>query len=676
MKLLDFIPIKLTLLLISGIVIGVILDPKPLVPLLFSVLSIICLGFLFYKSEYGESIPFGMVVVSTTLGIGLLLASVAQPKNRSLHYSHHVLNKTSTSQHLKVLEVLKPTPFTKRYVAEIQRAGSTKVQGKVLLNIQTDSLYEGLQVDDELITWGTFEEIPPTRNPHQFNYKNYMARQGISHQIRLDPQEYYLKPTKNSTIRGITATFRRKISFKLKKAGFEKDELGIIQALLLGQRSDISSETYDDYKNAGAVHILAVSGLHIGIVLLLLQFLLRPLEFLPKGKTVKLVVIVLLLWSFAFLAGLSASVVRAVTMFSFVAYALYLIRPSNTFNILALSVFFILLVIDPMLLFQVGFQMSYAAVLAIVWIYPKLQRFWFPENMVLGKVWQLLSVSLAAQLGVLPVSLFYFHQFPGLFFISNLLIVPFLGLILGLGIGVIILALLNILPGFLVSLYSAAIKWMNIIVGWVARQEAFIFKDIPFDSVQLVLAYIIIFALVHLMSKSAFKRVVVLLLGILGFQAWSFYLGLTAHNQERVIVLHQTANTVLFHQKGRVLAIHTSDTARADRLATDYKVAERVLKVSYQSIKNSYKISGRSLLVMDSLAIHPACPAPDILLLTQSPKINLERYLDIIDPKRIIADGSNYASYVNRWKKTCTQRKLPFHYTGEKGSYNFSTTGD
>ena len=119
--------------------------------------------------------------------------------------------------------------------------------------------------------------------------------------------------------------------------------MGVIQALLLGQRNEITAEIDTDYKDAGAYHILALSGLHIGILLGLLHFLLRPLELLPKGRTIKLIVIVLLLWAFALLAGLSASILRATTMFSFVAYALYLNRPTSHFNILALSLFFILL---------------------------------------------------------------------------------------------------------------------------------------------------------------------------------------------------------------------------------------------------------------------------------------------------------------------------------------------
>ena len=203
-------------------------------------------------------------------------------------------------------------------------------------------------------------------------------------------------------------------------------------------------------------------------------------------------------------------------MFSFVAYAFYLNRPSNTYNILALSMFFILLVFNPLLLFDVGFQMSYAAVFAIVWIYPLLQKFWNPKKWLLKYVWQLLSVSIAAQIGVLPISLYYFHQFPGLFFISNLLIVPFLGLILGLGIVVIALILLNLAPNILIEIYDSLIGSMNTIIGWVAQQEAFIFKNIPFDTAQLMLSYCLIMALIWVLTKVTFKRTIVLLICLLG----------------------------------------------------------------------------------------------------------------------------------------------------------------
>jgi len=489
-------------------------------------------------------------------------------------------------------------------------------------------------------------------------------------EFMLRPMELLPNGKTFRTIKGYAASLRQNIITKIEKANFSNTELGIIQALFLGQRDTISEETYTDYKNAGAVHILAVSGLHIGILLLFLEFMLRPMELLPNGKTFKLVVVVFLLWGFAFLAGLSASVVRAVTMFSFVAYAMYLNRPSNTFNILALSMFFILLVFDPMLLFNVGFQMSYAAVFAIVWVYPILQKFWYPKNWLIRQVWQLLSVSIAAQIGVLPISLYYFHQFPGLFFISNLLIVPFLGLILGLGIIVIALIVLNIAPNYLIELYNSIIGLMNSVIKWVAQQEVFIFKNIPFDSVQLVLTYCLLISMIWIFTKNTFKRTLTFLICFIGLQLWSLYNQQNTYEKEQLLLVHQTKNSILAHQKGNQLSVFTNDSSATKNFATSFQIHERVEKLNYHSIRNSFKFNNQNLVLIDSFGIYDFKPKNvDYLILTQSPKINLERLITHLQPKKILADGSNYHSYVNRWKKTCSHKKLPFHYTGDKGAF-------
>ncbi len=261
-------------------------------------------------------------------------------------------------------------------------------------------------------------------------------------------------------------------------------------------------------------------------------------------------------------------------MFSFVAYAMHLNRPTNTFNILALSMFFILLIFRPSLLFQVGFQMSYEAVFAIVWIYPLLQKFWKPKTWILLKGWQLLSVSIAAQLGVLPISLYYFHQFPGLFFVSNLLIIPFLGVILGLGILLILLATLNILPDFLASFYNTIIYGMNSIIGWVASQEAFIFNNISFGSTELILSYVIIIFLILALTKATYKRVMILLIAIVGMQLWSFYALYRTQKKENFLVVHEFKNTLLLHQIGNHLNVLTPSRSFNNKIVTDYEVGE------------------------------------------------------------------------------------------------------
>ena len=671
MNLLRFIPIKLTLLLVIGIVIGKYFGLGVLLPLTLTLVSLTYLGIVFYLDKNRATIRFGIAVSLTTLAIGLLSVSLSRSENRPHHYSNQDYSENHTWQ-LKIKEVLKPTPFSNRYVGDIKSLENKSTSGKILLSFASDSSAQKLHVDDEITIFEKLEDIYPPLNPHQFDYKGYLKDLGISHQFRLRKGDYFVNKNPSRTLFGMAASLRNTIIDKLKRASFGAEELSIIQALLLGQRDDISTETYNNYKNAGAVHILAVSGLHIGILLLILEFLLRPLQRLPKGRTLKLAVIVALLWGFALLAGLSASVVRAVTMFSFVAYALYLNRPSNTFNILALSMFFILLVIDPNLLFQVGFQMSYAAVFAIVWVYPLLQKLWFPKNRIVRYFWQLLSVSIAAQLGVLPISLYYFHQFPGLFFISNLFIIPVLGLILGMGILIIILALLNQLHDFLAFIYDTIIGWMNSLISWVAAQEAFIFRNISFDLVQLVLTYGIFIAFMLLCTKPNFKKVIVLAVGIIGFQSWLLYVTYQTEHEDDLFLAHQTRNTVFMYQKSSYLNVMAQDTNRIKRMITDYQVAERITSVDYIPLQNSYRWNNKQILIIDSVSVYPEEKRDfDYLILTQSPKVNLDRLIEKINPKYIIADGSNYRSYVQRWEKTCEQRKLPFHYTGESRAYNF-----
>lgn len=622
------------------------------------------------KKQRRKGFPYFEVVTSLiTLCLGVLVVGISMGKGMPHHYTKMGL-KQEKVWHLKVREVLKPNTFSHRYVTEIIAADNKQASGKLLFSLSVDSTLKQLQVDDELLIYSKLEDIRPPLNPHQFDYKSYLEKQGIRHQIRINYGGTVKKEHATKTLFGVASNFREHIIAKLEAKNFGAEELSVIQALLLGKRDDISETTYNNYKNAGAVHILAVSGLHVGIILFLLEFLLSPLERLPKGKTIKLIVVVLLLWGYAFVAGLSPSIVRAVTMFSFVAYALYLNRPTNSFNIIALSMLFILLA-KPLFLFQVGFQMSYAAVFAIVWVYPKLQKFWFPENIVVRKTWQLLSVSVAAQLGVLPISLFYFHQFPALFFVSNLLVIPFLGLILGFGILVILLALIDYLPQFLVDGFNEVIQLMNSIIGWVAQQEGFIIKNIPFDSVQLLLGYFIILASVVFLSQPRWKSALVFFGGLIVFQSWIIWNQVQNHHKETIILAHRSRNTVVLHQLGDSLSTITSDLSNIGNIATDYAVAERIQKVDTSAVQNSYRIGKRKLFIVDSTAILPLEANLDYLLLTQSPKINLERVLDSIKPKKVLADGSNYPSLVNRWKTTCSEKEIPFHYTGEKGFYVF-----
>lgn len=668
MRFSEFVSVKLTLCLVLGIIVGYDIQPKIEFIAVALIVLIVLLGFSNKLQKRASFSFFGPIAFLTTTLIGMLIISFSHPKNQPNHYLE--VSGLEKTLKLKITQVLKPNTYSHRYFATIESIDGKGGSGTLMLYVTRDSLTKELVADDEVLSRTVINPVPPSLNPYQFDFKDYLKKQGVHGQIQISGHEFLKLKDPSTSLRGIAANFRLDLITKLQKQPFGKEQLGVVQALLLGQRNDISKETYDNYKNAGAVHILAVSGLHVGILLVLLQFLLLPLERFQRGKILKLAIIVALLWSYAFVAGLSPSIVRAVTMFSFLAYALYLNRPTNTFNILALSMFFILL-IKPLFLFQVGFQMSYAAVFAIVWIYPKLQQFWFPNSWLVRKGWQLLSVSIAAQLGVLSLSLFYFHQFPALFFISNLVVVPFLGIILGFGILVLALVHFDLLPLFLVSAYDGLIGSMNAVIAWIAQQEAFLFRDIPFDAVQMVLTYIIIIGLVHVLSSPNFKNLAVLLIAVIICSGYVFFEVWTSHDQEKVWLLHQTKNSVVLHQQGKRLNVLTRNPDKTKRLVRDYTIAQRIKSIRLDTLQNNYQAGGERLLILDGTGVYTRIKMPRYVLLTQSPKIHLERFIDSVRPKMILADGSNYKGTIRKWRQTCKKRKLPFHYTGEKGAYPF-----
>ncbi len=668
MRLLDFIPVKFTFLLIFGILAGHYLNLPPAIPLVLTVIPFLFLTILFVGPYKKNGPLFGMAMSVTVTGIGMLAVCMTQPAHQPNHYS--VLEHQHYHRwHLKIREVLKSGFSGRRYVAEVHRLDNHVTQGRILLEVAADSLIPDLKVDEELLVGGTLSEIMPPLNPGQFDYKDYLKELGIYHRLLPGSGAIHPMGVPGATVLGMAGRLRATIILRLEDSGLRGDELDIVKALLLGERKDMRAGLYEAYQDAGAVHILAVSGLHIGIILMILKFLLAPLRRLPYGKTAELILIVILLWAFALLAGFSASVVRAVTMFTFLAYALFLNRPGNTYNIVALSMFFILLLINPMLLFQAGFQMSYAAVIAIIWGYPGIQALWTPKYLLLQKAWQLTAVSLAAQLGVFPISLYYFHQFPALFFLSNLLIIPFLGLILGLGISLIVLALFQKLPEILTNLYQEIINMMNQVILWLAEREAFLFRDIIFDRVHLLLSYFLVFLVLRSLSRISSGSVILFLAGIVAFQMWSLYLTLNLRAEERILIFHQSANTVILEQTSGRLKIHTTDSLASLPLVKNYAVSAAIGQMDFAPLENHYQVNGMRLLLLDSTGISfPPGLKTDILMLTQSPRIHLQRYLDSLRPQLVIADGSNYRSYIHRWQKTCSENKQRFYYTGHQGA--------
>ena len=454
-KIREYLPLHFTVLLILGIVIQFYTQfwCYGFTSLLILVASILLLLSIFKNRVVTTILSFGIFFF-----VGVSSVYFNNDRNYNNYYKKYLVKNSLVT--FKVSKVLKPSIYNDKYEVEVVKIDSKSTIGNILLNVKKDSANSSLKVDELIISKAVFKELMSPLNPYQFNYKSYLAKQGMYQQLFVDSDEYKSLGYGNSSLKGLAARCRTKIQKSLLKYNFKNDELGVINALLLGQRQDISKELTTDYQKAGAIHILAVSGLHVGVILLILSFLFKPIERLKNGAFLKAFLIVLVLWAFAFIAGLSASVVRAVTMFTFLAIGLSFHKKNVVFFSLISSLFF-LLIAKPMFLFDVGFQLSYLAVFGIIWIQPKLYAVWKPKFKMVDFFWQLFTVSIAAQVGVLALSIYYFQQFPTLFLLSNLVIVPCLMYILIGGVLVFLLALLNLLPQFFADIYGSVISLMN-----------------------------------------------------------------------------------------------------------------------------------------------------------------------------------------------------------------------
>ncbi len=673
-KFLKFVPFQLTIFLVLGILVGkyFIIQPQLITLLNFFAILILAIVYYFENKRYLPSIKFSIAAFLAIFFIGINAIVLSTESHKKNHYS--VYTKSSKNQKSKkvitIKKVLKPTMFYDKYEAEILQVNNQITLGKILVNLERDSSNVILNVGDTFIVNSGLKEIKKPLNPYEFNYKNYLKNQQINHQIIISERELFSIAKTNITLKNIAAKIRIKIIKSLKKYGFKNDELAVVNALILGQRQDISESLLESYTGAGAIHILAVSGLHIGIILMLLTFIFKPISYFKHGKTLTAVIIILFLWMYAIIAGLSPSVVRAVAMFTAITIGMYLNRPSNVYNSLIISMFFLLL-FHPFYLFEVGFQLSYLAVFFIVWIQPKLFNIWISKVWILRKIWQLFTVSIAAQIGVLPLSLYYFHQFPSLFFISNLVIIPFLGVILIVGVIIIVCAILNILPSIVGDFYILIIQKMNFFVSWIAHQETFLFKNIPFSFSAMLASYLVIILFVKWQEKKSVIRFKFVLFSVIVFQIVILLEKQQLETTNEFIVFNKIKSGIIVQRYGDDIILFSKDSISKENYPVKpYLIEAGMHKLKVQAPRNFYQFLNTTVLAVDSLGIYNIeTIKPTAILLQYSPKINLERLLNTLHPKLIIADGSNYKNLVKNWEETCLKNKTPFYNTMQKGAF-------
>ena len=555
------------------------------------------------------------------------------------------------------------------------------VTGNLLLYFKKDSATRLLQYGSQVMINKSLQHITNSGNPGGFDYKRYCAFQDIHYQVYLQPKDYQVSDQLHTNaFTGLLINMRNNVLSILKKYIPGEKETGVAEALLIGYRDDLDKELVQSYSNTGVVHIIAISGLHLGMIYGLLVLLLKPFRKLKWIRWLKPLLILLVLWSFSLLAGAAASILRSAVMFSFIVIGESLGRKTNIYNTLAASAF-CLLVYNPYFFWDVGFQLSYTAVLSIVLFMKPIYKLIYFKNKLLNSVWQLNAVTLSAQILTLPVILYYFHQFPNLFVFTNFIVVPLSGFILYGELLLLIFAKLPFLNELTGQLVSFLIKQMN---GIIERTDRLPFGITDNIQVSLCQTAILYFALCYLAWWLLLKKTKGLLMG-LSFMV--FFVILRSHNllrqrqQHKLIVYniprHQSidvfeGNTyqflgdTLLQQKGFLRTFHLQPSrvlhgTRPGNSLPNTIITDHLIASSHISV----------LILTKNVSITPVkqkIPV-DIIILTGNPNIYLNQLAAVFECKQYVFDSSNPLWKIQNWKKDADNLHLRHHSTLEQGAF-------
>lgn len=462
--------LRLTLFFSLGIILQQFIEIRLLHVFIIILFFALFSAFLHLKYSFKFSHLFG--VSTHLLFIFLGWAVSIQSSKKPVFYSNG-------NYIAHILEVPEEKPNSLKTIANIDFVKHTdtiyKTNEKILIYFSKKEA-KNCFVGQTFIFNKTPELISNQGNPFEFDYRKYINRKKIYRQIYLNSTDYFVsRVERKNSLKVVAETTRNRLLVRYKNYIEGEKELQIIYALTLGYKRGLDPEIKKVFSSSGAMHVLAVSGLHVGIIYFLLNFLLRFLKRSKIGKVIFAGITIFCMWGFAFITGFSPSVQRAATMFSFVIIGSVLHKQTNIYNSLAASAF-VLLCIEPNNLFEVGFQLSYSAVFGIIFLQPKLSGLFQAPNRVLSFIWSLLTVSFSAQISTSLLALFYFKQIPVYFWISNLFVIPAVMVLIPAGILLLLISDVSILANFLG-------KFINELTSCIYKGLSMV-ESLPFSIVQ------------------------------------------------------------------------------------------------------------------------------------------------------------------------------------------------
>lgn len=554
--------------------------------------------------------------------------------------------------------------------------------GKLVLYLSKDLDPEGLSYGDLICFSHPLSPIRNSGNPGAFEYARYAAMQGVFHSVYLKQGQWRKTGLQQTSIiqRSINRLRKGVLGVMQKSFGNDKPVLGIAEALLIGYKDHLDRDLVREYTQAGVVHIIAISGLHLGLIYWMITALLARIPLTRKRPVIQYILSFTALWLFTLVTGASASVLRSAVMFSCMLLGKALSKRSTILQALTASAF-LLLAWNPYLLWDVGFQLSYLALTGIILLQKPIGRLLFVKKKWLQKSWEMMAVTLAAQIGTFPICLFYFHQFPTYFFLANLIAVPLSTLILFLEIGLLAFSWIDPLNRSITFICSKSIAGMNGLIHAVNDLPGSLISGIYADIPGTICLHILIAGTAGWLILKSKRWFFLGCMGLSGFVICHALSDVISHRRQAIVLYNISGKTAIDFVSGQQCRFWGDASLRADEDLKNTHLMPTRTWLQIQETKESlagleqagqlFRFRGRTIYILDKKCrFRPGCKKIniDILLIAGNPNIRMRDLSPGLSPSIIIFAPSNSLWKIAQWKKECEVLHLPCFSIPERGA--------
>lgn len=682
-----------------------------------SLVSTIAYGYIDITKQYKWQKLNGAALTLMLAAFGFAYAYIYADINHDIHFS----NAQGTSTYVaRISEPPIDKPKTINAIAEVEEVVTKgkyqKVIGNVLLKFSKD--------EPALIAYGDVvafkAEVKPFAaplNPEQFNYKQYQGNHNIFYTAYLNSDSWEKVDSEGNLL--FTYVYKIRDSFLKVLRRYIKDEtdFGVATALMLGYRDYISDDIMHAYSSSGAIHILSVSGMHVGIMFIMLNVLLGWVdERHRKAAIVKSIFIIGFIWFYACLTGLSPSVLRSAMMFTVIQIGAVMLRHSNMYNVLAGSALLIILT-NPFIITDVGFQLSYLAVVGIVYLYPMINGWvsfgrdkpkhkdadWYIQPLLIAKydklwvvktwlpnfIWQIVAVSVAAQLATAPLALYYFHQFPWLFLPANIVTVVISNFVMFSGTALFAFSWVPYLSDGLATCFSQLLYWLNQFTFWIDSMPAALQRYISIywweAGIMLLLVWLIAEYFKEKDEQKQLVRapiVIVLLVAVLAI--WNSYEGLVQSQQQKMVVYNVMKKSAVAYIDGQKAHYAMDSSVINDRRTMNYNIDNHWAFLGIDDRSEAQNIvlpfgrlinmNGKQVLLIDK-NVKPITEgltnklSADYVIISHNAQVDIASLNNICNYKQIIFDTSNKPKQLAKWKEECSKLNVACYDVNEQGAF-------